>query len=339
MPKSIALVGEAYGQQEELTGLPFIGQSGQELTRMLDEAGISRRDCFITNTFNFRPPDNKILALCGTRSDVGPSYQFPPLQQGKYIRPEFLPEISRLREEIEREQPNLVVALGGTACWALLRTSKISSIRGVVAHGELVPGVKVLPTFHPSAILHNWSLRPIAVADLMKAKREAEFPGINRPERRAIINPTLEEIASWLAANANAPFLAVDIETGNNQIKCIGFAASRSSAIVVPFVALTHPSGCYWPTLSDELKAWALVNQILSLPGAKVFQNGLYDLQYIIRKGIKPRNCFHDTMLLHHALYPEMQKSLGFMGSIYTNEGSWKLMRKREKEQTKRDDE
>jgi hypothetical protein len=36
-----------------------------------------------------------------------------------------------------------------------------------------------------------------------------------------------------------------------------------------------------------------------------------------------------DTMLLHHALYPEMQKDLGFLGSIYTNEASWKINHKK----------
>jgi hypothetical protein len=40
--------------------------------------------------------------------------------------------------------------------------------------------------------------------------------------------------------------------------------------------------------------------------------------------GLKIQNCTEDTMLLHHALYPELQKGLGFLGSIYTNESSWK---------------
>jgi hypothetical protein len=44
-----------------------------------------------------------------------------------------------------------------------------------------------------------------------------------------------------------------------------------------------------------------------------------------------------DTMLLHHAMYPELPKSLGFLGSIYTNESAWKLMRQ-DSEELKRDE-
>jgi uracil-DNA glycosylase family 4 len=52
---SIAIVGEAWGEQEERARAPFVGASGYELTRMLDEAGIRRADCFLTNVFNLRP--------------------------------------------------------------------------------------------------------------------------------------------------------------------------------------------------------------------------------------------------------------------------------------------
>jgi hypothetical protein len=41
---------------------------------------------------------------------------------------------------------------------------------------------------------------------------------------------------------------------------------------------------------------------------------------------------------LHHALFPELPKSLGFMGSIYTNESSWKLLRERKSDSNKRED-
>jgi hypothetical protein len=179
--------------------------------------------------------------------------------------------------------------------------------------------------------LRSWAWRPILVADLIKASREAEFPDIRRPTRQVLINPTLAEVWAFARfAQALGPDeLACDIETGAGMIKCISFAASPQSAICIPFVDLTNPSGNYWPTLTDELSAWSAVRALLTLPCPKVGQNFLYDLQYITRMGIMPRNCTEDTMLLHHALFPEMKKGLGFLGSIYTNEASWKLMRRR----------
>ena len=71
----------------------------------------------------------------------------------------------------------------------------------------------------------------------------------------------------------------------------------------------------------------------------KVFQNGLFDMQYLARMGLQVRNALHDTMLLHHVLYPELQKGLGFLGSIYSNEPAWKLMRTHKgEEELKRDE-
>jgi hypothetical protein len=176
----------------------------------------------------------------------------------------------------------------------------------------------------------------------MKAGREAAFAEIRRPARSVIINPTLQDIRDWSAEVLAdpPPVLAVDIETGQNQIKCIGFARSRSAAIVIPFVDLGRPDGSYWPSAHDERLAWELVQGLLAAPCPKVFQNGMYDLQWLRRLPLAPTHCTEDTMLLHHSLYPELQKGLGFLGSIYTSESSWKLMRRQRvvDQMTKRDE-
>ena len=70
----------------------------------------------------------------------------------------------------------------------------------------------------------------------------------------------------------------------------------------------------------------------------KIFQNGLYDLQYLSMI-CTPRACSEDTMIAHHSLYTELRKGLGFLGSIYANVPSWKSMRTfKKEEQLKRDD-
>jgi hypothetical protein len=268
-------------------------------------------------------------------------YPFPALMTGKYIRPEFLSELPRLREEIRKAKPNIVVLLGNTACWAGLRTTNISQIRGTAAMGiGPADGFKVLPTYHPAGVLYNWAWRTIVVVDLMKAERESGFPEVRRPERAVLINPTLEEVREWTDATLAAPptVLSVDIETGAGQIKCIGFARSVRESIVIPFVDLSHPSGSYWPTPAVELAVWAQVRRLLESPIPKLGQNFIYDLQYITRMGVMPRACLEDTMLLHHSLYPEMQKGLGFLGSVYTNEASWKLMARAKPDTEKRDE-
>lgn len=334
----IALVGEAWGETEAQTGLPFMGSSGQELTRMLGEAGISVSSCFMTNTFNLRPANNDIETLCGPKGAVGAGYNLLPIRQGKYILPEYLGELARLKSELTAARPNLAIALGGTAAWALIGSAKITAQRGTITESCLVPGLKVLPTFHPSAILRNWANRPIVVADLLKAAREQEYPEIRRPQRQVLINPTLDEVIDITEQiiGGDPGLLAVDIETAHRQITMIGFAWGVDRAAVIPF-ALKHPFRSYWPDHESEVKAWRCVKAIVESQVPKLFQNGLYDIQYIARMGFAVNNCAHDTMLLHHALYPELPKSLGFLGSIYTNEAAWKLMR-HNTETTKRDE-
>jgi uracil-DNA glycosylase len=333
----IALVGEAFGAEEEKTGLPFMGQSGQELSRMLQEAGIKRSECFLSNVLTFRPPENKIETLCSKKADLPKDYAFPPISMGKYLQPEYLGELERLQRELEEVRPNLVIALGNVACWALLRSSGITSLRGTVTTSPVIPGQKVLPTYHPAAVLRNWAYRPIVLADFMKGKREADFADVRRPSRFVLVDPTLAEIDDWIARHAvYSPAIGVDIETMKGQIDCIGFSISPIHALCIPFV--TQGNKSYWPDPADEIRAWQIVQSLLLLPAKKVFQNGLYDMQYLLRMGLRLHNVAEDTMLLHHALFPEMPKGLGFLGSIYTNESSWKLLNRGKHEELKKDE-
>lgn len=338
----IALVGEAPGKQEELLGSPFVGSSGQELTRMLADAGIDRKECYITNVFMSRPPGNKLDSYCGKKAEVGgKDYTLPPLRQGKYIKPEYLYELDRLKEELSNVRPNVVVALGGTASWALLQNPKITTIRGTVAESTLVPGCKVLPTFHPAAILRQWGNRPVVIADLMKAEKEQEFPEIRRPSREIWLEPTFKDITEFISTYLlRAKKITYDIETAHDMITCIGFAGDSNHALCIPFVDRRNPSFSYWNSPVEEVKAWEFVKAILSLDIHKEAQNGLYDIQWLWRKmGIAPQNSSLDTMLQAHALQPELPKGLGFLGSIYTNESSWKQMRKvKGKDIIKKDD-
>jgi len=216
-----------------------------------------------------------------------------------------------------------------------------SATEGEWASREPLPGesersFKFLPTYHPAAIFRAWHWRPIVLADLLKGQRERHSAAICRPERRLLVNPSIAEVEGWTGdALASAKLLAPDIETLKGQIRCIGFARSREDVLVIPFIARLS-GGSYWASEHEELRAWKCVRALLESAIPKVFQNGLFDLQYLANFA-RPRNCLHDTMLLHHALYPELQKGLGFLGSIYSNDIAWKLLR-RHGEELKKDE-
>ena len=342
----LVVVGEAPGDQEERVGVPFIGWSGQEFRRLFEQAGLDWGSTYFTNVLFTRPPENKMEKFCVSKGQLPNSYPMPALSPGKYLHPDLLPELERLWGELLSIRPNLIVAAGATATWATLKLNGINRLRGAIFDSHFG---KVLPIFHPALLAkgpEGWAVRPIIVADLMKAKVEMEFPEIRRPRREILIDPTIEEVEEWLPRALSARLLACDIETKGRSITCVGFASSRSSAIVIPFFDARklhfdpeqglYP-GSYW-TRQGEHRVRRIVNTVLSSPVPKLFQNGMFDVQHLLGEGYRLRNVAEDTMILHHALYPELKKDLGFLGSIYTNETAWKLLRPRGDEQLKRED-
>lgn len=329
----IFILGEAYGREEEIARAPFVGASGRFLRQQLSSVGIRFEDCYVTNVFNLRPqPTNDVKNLCGPKSSGIPN--MPPLTSGKYIRSEYGPELDRLFRELSSSKPTLIVALGGTASWALGLGSSIKKIRGAPV---MTKWGKVFPTVHPAAIFRDYSLRPVFYADLQKVSHEAGFPEVRRPSRTLWVEPSLSDLTVFGETYINSSKrLSVDIETSGKFITCIGFAPSREIALVVPFIRTNGTP--YWQTEEEELQAWTWCKQVCQSHPHIIGQNFLYDAHRLWRTyGITTPGLRDDTMLLHHALYPELEKGLGFLGSVYTNEARWKFMRN--KDNFKKEDE
>lgn len=353
--KPIFLLGEAYGDNEARINRPFVGASGIELLRMLNESGILeltaddqsyiRRfydrgdpnllDCvwnmhpevYRSNVFMQHPPANKLEHFCGPKKEGVP--EFPALLKSKYVRQEFLHELERLADELVEVDPNLVMCLGNSALWALAGKTGVSKLRGTTSYStHTVTGYKLLPTYHPAAVLRQWELRPVTVMDLIKAKREALYPEIRRPKREIWIQPELSDLDNFYQTHIlGCKILSVDIENPGGPISCVGLAPSPALALVVPILKSGRP---YWKSAADEKFVVRWLKAILEDPSIKkVFQNGLYDIAVLYRWwGIRVAGADHDTMLCHHALQPEALKGLGFLGSCYADEGAWKSQHK-----------
>jgi len=277
----------------------------------------------VTNVFNTQPPQNDLGNFFGTIPETEmPTWKASKKSGGSHLMSEHFHHIKRLWTELETLNPNLIVALGNAACWAILGQTKITTLRGTVAWSDRVE-IKTLPTFHPAAVLRQPPMRVSVIADLTKAKREAEFREIRRPERWILqIDPTEQGISdarNWFQRPAGA--YAIDIETHRGLITMVAFARLKDDILVIQF---RNGDGNYWPTDELEFKAWKTLSLGLESDKPKIFQNGVYDLSYFIRMGLTVRNAQHDTMLWHHSEYPELPKSLGYLGSIYCNEIAWK---------------
>lgn len=342
LPAQIALVGEAPGSEESSSLRPFVGPSGQELRRMLRTVGVNLDDCFRTNVFSRQPPGNNLSTLCTPNPSpesrrLGPLTSAPQL----WVHDDHLPELDRLRAELADCRPNIIIALGNTASWALLGDTGINTLRGTVHVTDFIPSrqTKVVPTYHPSAVLRQWDTRVIAIADLEKAHAEAATPNVSYDNTELWLAPTFDDLEEFGRLHlAHAAEVATDVETRRGQIDCVSFAPRPDISICVPF--WNRDGTNYWPTVEAEVAARRWVGSWLAKPDlVKVMQNGLYDTQYFLREGYVLQACTEDTMLAHHSLYSELRKGLGFLGSIYCQRPGWKNMRTFKKEEyLKRDD-
>ena len=174
----IALVGEAPGRDEVPAGIPFVGRAGQLLNELLQEVGIDRSLCYVTNVFLYQPPDNKVAHFFTSRmaaklKDVEICDDLPSYNN-TYLRKEFLPELARLSDEITQVNPRVTITLGSTAMWAFTGAKSITQEHGTVYESHLVPNMCVIPTFHPAYILRNISQKDKMIQDLSLAKSLAE---------------------------------------------------------------------------------------------------------------------------------------------------------------------
>jgi uracil-DNA glycosylase len=329
---NIILLGDCPSDEESSRSTPFIGPAGHELRRMLSTLGVSIHDTYRTFVFNRQPPDD-IGRAYGTTTPSEPARRLGAFstQPKLWINDVHLPRLEALYSELASIQPNIIIALGPIASWSLGLGIASGDLRGNIYQVQL-PGLasktKVLVTHHPSSVLKQWSLRPIVLADLQKAWNNSENPDLRFDNTELWLAPSLEDILEFdQRFMSRTRITACDIETRHGQITCISFAPSDSVSLCIPFWQ-KGPCPNYFPDAEGELKAWGFVKKWLERADlVKLFQNGLYDLQYLALYGIAPRNCTEDTMLAHHSLYSELPKGLGFLGSLYANVPAWKKMR------------
>ena len=330
LPAKIAFVAEAPSDEEVERGIPLIGPSGRVFDSMLRTAGLDRSNYLITNVFDQKLPDNDVKNWCAPMGEAraGGFTDIPPIEEAGFLRPEYRHHLTRLQEELEICRPNVIVPLGGTALWALTGDAAITAHRGSITQAKrLVPGAKLLPTFHPALVIRQWKFFSVVVGDFVKAHTQSLLgPQITYPTRNLLLEPDLNDIRTFIPRLLKSSLLSVDIETGWGQITSVGFAPDAENAICIPFLDKRTVHRNYWPTTAEEVEAWKLVREVMESDTPKLGQNfGGYDaFWFMLKKRIKPMNFIHDTRLLHHALYPELPKDLEFMGASYSTQGAWK---------------
>ena len=145
----IMLIGEAPGENEDLSSMPFVGRSGKLLDEFLNSVGLDRNEnVYIANTLKCRPPKNR---------------DPKPFEQDLCI--------DWLKKQIEIVSPKIIVCVGRIAAQKMIG----KSFKVTVQHGEFVDidGILYTGTYHPAAILRNIHNKPYALEDWKIIKQKA----------------------------------------------------------------------------------------------------------------------------------------------------------------------
>ena len=149
-PKSkIMLIGEAPGANEDQEGLPFVGRAGNLLDKMLASINLNRKNVYISNIINYRPPENR-------RPTDEEMNRYLPL----------------VKKHIEIIAPKILVLLGSTAMNALIGNEVvISKVRGQWIEKEFGKcKTSVIVTFHPAFLMRQPTQKKLAWVDLKKIR-------------------------------------------------------------------------------------------------------------------------------------------------------------------------
>lgn len=282
-PAPIAIVGEAPGNDEIAQGSPFVGVSGQLLTKWLVLQGIPRPNCFITNVIGDR------IAKVATPADK-----------------------KALMEELSACSPKTILAVGNVALEALTGRIGITKWRGSVFWHDGLKS-KIIPCIHPAGVLRNWDFWPLCVSDVGKLKN----PVYKAPKYDFVVEATEADLVNFVQRLDFCNNICIDVETvkdkddiGYNVLTRIGLGYTHDygkqiRVISVPVTNLT-PLG---------LK---IIDQICKDPRLiKIGHNIAYDWMILAHSlKIFPTKPWFDTMIAFHSLQPELPKALEVVTSL-----------------------
>ena len=305
----IVLVGEQPGKNEIYQRQPFVGPAGRELDSCLHSAGLTRSDCYLTNVIkDLDQHIDKYIKLkkdTAIISDSGKRY------------------IDFLQEEITKISPNVIVAIGNIALYALTGLTAITKRRGSILESTLIPGTKVIPTIHPATILPPkfvYLNRHLIIFDLKRVKEESKTKDFNFIERNVKIEPSYHDAQMFLmrceSTLVSGAVVDYDIEVFNGEVSCISLAISPTEVMSIPFI---DAQGDYF-TIEQEATIWKDLARMMEDPKLwKRGQNIVFDSHFLLNKyGIKARS-LHDTMVAQKILFPDYRVGLDFITTMYTD--------------------
>lgn len=268
------IIGEAPGREELVMGIPFVGDSGKLLKKVLTLHGVNLSDCYFTNANLCRPEENRT-----------PKWS------------EIVACNSRLKSEIQWVNPQKILLLGSTACQALYgKSAKITEYRGAYRTYENIP---VLCTFHPSAVLRSPANYIDFEADIRKLifSEKAKDYTVELESKPLTIITTTQQAIEFLSSVDTTKPTVIDIETlGTNVregfIKLIGLYNEEIGPVIIHYEAVGgYPEHPITELFGKYLEAVPLIAH-----------NGPFEYVWLKENFYCNPNIIDDTLLAHYTL-------------------------------------
>ena len=311
-PKSLVwIVGEAPGLDEEQLGFSFVGASGKEQNRMLEEVGLDPNRLYFTNPYKIKPPHNKM--------ELFETLGIPK----RLFEEDFL-------TELRQYQPRIIVTVGETPSQYLCPDTIPRKKSSGYIHNWMGSLLRspflgwdhyVIPNLHPAYILRDWSERVVAKLVYAKALEEENYflrhgNLQSLPRREIKFKLSGEELLNELSLIKTGSQVSFDIEMLKRRFPyTISFAVSPYRAVA--FKLWNH--GNHGPRLLREM------HRILS--GCRLIGQNctVFDIPWLDSCGFQCNvQETQDVMIRHHVRWPELKHRLAFTTMQYTREPYYK---------------
>lgn len=321
----IAIIEDFPLQSEYINKKLYLGGTSYTYEMMLSNVGLKRDQVWTT-------------AFIGNWGEkLREFYYDKPCTKLKY---EYTHYIELLAIELQK-LPNLkvIMPVGNGALQVIAGVNGLSNWRGSVisASKEFCPKYsskwKVIPTYSPRNVNTEYPLRIYVNVDLKKALKHKNIIGIVKPIRTIIVDPAFTQARTYLENIFNNKLkVSTDIETRGRDITCISFAINPWNGISIPFY---HTNGeKYWKNIEESNYIENLVKKIINSPDIpKILQNAMYDFWVMGNSSYEPKGLYFDTMFASHCMFSELEKNLGLLTSVYTDEPYYKFERTLAKKQ------
>jgi len=305
IPCNVMIIGEAPTfRRKEQVAVPFSGESGKLLDRLLTNVGLDRRQCYITNVVHYHPPENR----SPTTSEIKACMEY-------------------LLAEIDEVKPRFVLLLGAVALKAVLNKSRITQIHGTFIEHE---GITYMPTFHPAAALRDPSKIDLLKMDLVKFVQavnghdqfSAHKLNWKVIDSTALFNECIEDLK-------HSPAVSFDLETSDlnpfqadSKIHCIGLGTAHGTQWILPISPLDGGEPKFDVQLQHDM-----INCLIDvLKDRKVVgHNAKFDNKWLRVIFGKRFPLTFDTMLAAHLLNENIPVGLKYLAKLHFNAPDYDL--------------